>query len=152
VAYKDQDKKKANWLKHSANGYCPHERVEGCLESERKIRQGFKESGNLILLLVCIPLLVFLSGCVMLDCPVLETDPSRYQCRTDPDDPLAWGCTKDDVRFACRKTTCVPDWCDLPIQDCSLPPLTDGTDSCGFPCSKPSTQWTNCIEKGETNE
>jgi len=110
-------------------------------------RAGLKGSGFLALV---IPL-VFLVGCATL-CPVLETDPSRYQCRTDPDDPLAWACTKDDTRFACRKTTCVPDWCDLPIQDCSLPPLTDGTDSCGFPCSKPSSQWTNCITKGETND
>ena len=42
--------------------------------------------------------------------------------------------------------TCVATWCDLPIQACGLPPLTGGTDSCGNPCSKPSVEWTNCIE------
>jgi len=88
--------------------------------------------------------LTFILGCTT--CPVLETDPSRYQCRTDPQDPLAWGCTKDDTRFACKKTTCKPTWCDLPLQDCGLPPLTNGTDECGFPCSKPSTQWPGCNE------
>lgn len=105
-----------------------------------------KESGLVFLLL-----LVFLMGCASM-CPVLETDPSRYQCRADKDNELKWKCTKDDTRFSCEKTTCVPEWCDLPIQDCSLPPLTDGTDSCGFPCSKPSSQWTNCIQKGETDD
>ena len=41
---------------------------------------------------------------------------------------------------------CVPEWCSLPMQDCSLPPLTDGHDSCGNHCSKPSPEWPNCIE------
>ena len=40
---------------------------------------------------------------------------------------------------------CIPTWCSLPIQKCSLPPLTGGIDSCGNPCSKPSEQWPNCI-------
>ena len=40
---------------------------------------------------------------------------------------------------------CIATWCSLPIQKCSLPPLTGGTDSCGNPCSKPSTEWPNCI-------
>ena len=40
---------------------------------------------------------------------------------------------------------CIAEWCDLPLQDCDLPPLTGGTDSCGEPCSKPSTEWPNCI-------
>ena len=94
--------------------------------------------------LIC---LFFISGC----CTLPETHPSRYQCRTDPEDPLAWACTKDDTRFACRKTTCKPTWCDLPLQYCNLPPLTDGTDECGFPCSKPSTQWPNCITGGRSD-
>ncbi len=41
---------------------------------------------------------------------------------------------------------CIPTWCDLPLQDCSLSPLTGGTDSCGDPCTKPSILWPNCIE------
>ena len=102
-------------------------------------RAGLHKEVGLLLSMV-----LLFAGCTV--CPVLETDPSRYQCRTDPNDPLAWGCTKDDTRFACRKTTCVPEWCDLPLQSCGLEPLTEGTDSCGFPCSKPSTQWPNCIE------
>lgn len=39
---------------------------------------------------------------------------------------------------------CMPQWCDLPVQDCSLPPLTGGKDSCGNTCSKPSLLWPNC--------
>ncbi len=41
---------------------------------------------------------------------------------------------------------CVPEWCSLPVQDCTLPPLTGGTDSCGAPCSKPSPEWPNCLD------
>jgi len=40
---------------------------------------------------------------------------------------------------------CIPTWCSLPLQDCELPPRTDGFDSCGNPCSKPSPEWPNCI-------
>jgi len=44
---------------------------------------------------------------------------------------------------------CIPEWCSLPVQDCSLPPLTGGTDSCGEPCSKPSPEWPHCMLDGQ---
>lgn len=44
-----------------------------------------------------------------------------------------------------EEPSCIPEWCSLPLQDCSLPQLTGGTDSCGQPCSKPSIEWPNCI-------
>lgn len=105
----------------------------------QKNRAGLiKESGFLVLLLL-------IGGCGL-----SEKDPSRYQCETDKENPLVWRCTKDTKRFTCETSTCVPTWCDLPLQACGLEPLTGGTDECGFPCSKPSTQWSNCI--GEPNE
>jgi len=45
---------------------------------------------------------------------------------------------------------CVPEWCAIPVQDCNLPPLEGGTDSCGEPCSKPSVDWPNCIKEDGT--
>jgi hypothetical protein len=40
---------------------------------------------------------------------------------------------------------CVPEWCDLPVQDCSIEePMTGGTDSCANSCTKPSKEWPNC--------
>ena len=44
---------------------------------------------------------------------------------------------------------CIPTWCSLPLQDCELPPLTGGVDSCGNPCTKPSPEWPNCLLDGQ---
>lgn len=47
-------------------------------------------------------------------------------------------------------TVCIPTWCSLELQDCSIEtPLTGGTDSCGEPCSKPSPEWPNCLLDGK---
>jgi len=46
--------------------------------------------------------------------------------------------------------SCIPTWCSLKIQDCDLPPLTGGMDSCGNPCTKPSETWENCIHPDGT--
>lgn len=40
--------------------------------------------------------------------------------------------------------SCIPQWCDVPLQQCDLPSLS-GHDSCGNVCYKPSVQWPNCI-------
>jgi hypothetical protein len=80
---------------------------------------------------------------------------SHWDC-TYPDDEGNWSCKSTHAdslgrEFFChddayvKPDPCVPEWCDLPIQDCSLPPLTGGTDSCGNPCTKPSPEWPNCI-------
>jgi hypothetical protein len=65
----------------------------------------------------------------------------------------AWQCTPlegSSRPFECtyisEEPECIPEWCDLPVQDCNLPPLTGGTDSCGNPCTKPSPEWPNCIQ------
>lgn len=101
----------------------------------------------LIVLPIC---LCVLAGCTP---PAQE---KSWDC-TYPDNEGKWDCTSlhtnrvihcsDDVYIVEEpEPVCIPEWCDLPMQSCDLPPLTGGTDSCGQPCSKPSEQWSNCIQ------
>lgn len=84
----------------------------------------------------------------------------RFDCSV-PDENGEWQCVplSGGKTFTCQyegfttetePDVCEPQWCSLPVQDCLLPPLTGGTDSCGEPCSKPSLEWGNCIHPDGT--
>lgn len=69
-----------------------------------------------------------------------ETGCNKYKCPKLQDAILHYDESWD--------SKCIPEWCNLPLQDCSLPPLTGGKDSCGEPCSKPSPEWSHCLLDG----
>ena len=100
----------------------------------------------LILSVVCLAL----TGCDFEDCPSCER---KMECQGD--DGHCFYCERksDGLKIkSCyvREGDCYPEWCSLPLQDCDLPPRTDGIDSCGEPCSKPSPMYPYCYnESGE---
>ena len=82
-------------------------------------------------------------GCVIVKCDTVQEMVKMYVVEWDTIEPPV------EPPIEPPPDTCVPEWCGLPIQDCDLPPLTDGTDSCGDTCSKPSPEWPNCLLNGK---
>jgi len=91
-----------------------------------------------------------------LDCQIIssETCEKGLSCKGLFDVALyhdsSWDETVIESEPIPDPNVCIPEWCSLPVQDCSLPPLTGGKDSCGEPCSKPSEIWKNCIHTDGT--
>jgi len=80
-------------------------------------------------------------ACTKIACPVIEEMTKFYVVEWD-DPPIPEPEPEPDP------DVCVATWCGLPVQDCFLPPLTNGMDSCGKACSKPSPEWPHCLLNG----